>query len=185
VIRIRVRIKVDGIVQRIGRAKSEIPVAAEEALRELAGEALALVKTASERTRRELVEKHLSRQFAAIFAPVQLQHKRRELWPDLAAIYQARIVRGQRTYDGRKRLYVDEKKENELFETLAAAAMEKRKAEIYDVRFMRAYGGRYRLEIIRRGRGKIPAVVIAYARQHVQYAADETMRAVLLKAGLR
>ena len=139
------------------------------------------MQTASDRTRDELARKHLSRQFEAIFVPVQSQHKRRELWPDLAAIYQARIVRGNRTYIiiGASALYVDEKKESELFKTLLASAVEKRPADVYEVRFMRAYGGRYRLEIIRRGRGKIPAVVIVYARSHVRYAAAETMRAVL------
>jgi hypothetical protein len=184
-IRIRVRIKLDGLKRKIGRAKEEVPIAAEEALRKLADEALALVEHASDDARRRVAAKHLDRQFSAIFAPIQLLHKRKERRPDLAAIYQARIVRGQKTYDGRKRLFVDQKKEDELFQTLLAAAVEKRAKDTYDVRFMRTFDGRYRLEIIRRGRGKIPSVVIAYARQRVGRAAVDTLRRALSKAELR
>src|SRR5687768_14047032 len=46
----------------------------------------------------------------AVFVPVKLKHVRREQWPDLQPIFDARVRRKQETYMGRRRFWVDEVK---------------------------------------------------------------------------
>ena len=50
------------------------------------------------------------RRLNAVFVPVTLKHRRREKWPDLWPIYQARIVRREATYRGQRRFWVDRTK---------------------------------------------------------------------------
>jgi hypothetical protein len=44
----------------------------------------------------------------SLFVPVALQHKRRERWPDIAAIYDAMVRRHQQSYMGTRKFWVDE-----------------------------------------------------------------------------
>lgn len=183
--KISARVRIDGLRRKISRAKGELPAECEKALRELADDAVRLVQSAPEGARREFVARHLSRQFASVFAPVRLLGVRRERWPDLEPIYQARIVRGQRTFDGRKLFYVDERKESALFDALVRRAVEEREGDVFDVRFVRTYDRRFRVEIVRRGGGRVPPVVIAFAKQRMKHAGEEALRGALSKAGLR
>jgi len=57
---------------------------------------------------------HRLRRLDSIFIPVQLQHKRRERWPDLQPIYDAMIRRRQHTYQGQYRFWVDQTKLDDL-----------------------------------------------------------------------
>lgn len=184
-IAIRVRIKFDGYLRKAQKLKGEIPKEAERALLTLAHDALELIENAPIDERRRFAARQLARQFSAIFVPVTLKHKRPEKWPNLRAIYQARIVRGQKTFDGRKVLYVDERKEDALFQELLRRGAEGGDRSEYEVRFLTTYDRRYRVEIVRRGGGKIPPVVIAFARQRMKVVATETLTVALSKAGLR
>lgn len=184
-IAIRVRLRTDRLAAKIDAAKEALPAAAEAQLVALAEDAVRLVQNAPEDERRGLIARALSRQFRSVFVPVMLKHKRPETWPNLRPIYDARIVRGQKTLDGRRLFYVDEHKENALFDELLARALAAKSDDVYEVRFMTTYDRRFRVEIVRRGGGPVPAVVVAYARQRMKVVAVDTMTAALSKAGLR
>ncbi len=66
---------------------------------------------------------HRWNMLGAVFIPVRLLHKRREAWPDLAPIYQARVTRKQSTYRGREKFYVDEAKLSAFRAKLEAKAV--------------------------------------------------------------
>jgi len=187
--KISVRISIDGLKRKIGRVRGELPRAAETALRALAAEAIGAIEAAPESERRDFIERHIGRQLTAIFVPVALKHKRRELWPDLEALYRARILRGQRSVGGRKRFYVDEGKEDALFAALVRRALARRRDGQWEVRFVVTSDRRYRVEIIRRTRhrsgGQQAAVMVAFAKQRIKVVSSDTLQAVLNKAGLR
>lgn len=186
--KLSVRISTDGLKRRIGRVKGELPREAETALRALAAEAIDQIEDARTGERRAFIERQIARQLAAIFVPVTLKHRRRELWPDLAGLYRARIIRGQRTVGGRKRFYVDEQKFDALFRELVRRALARQHQGDFEVRFVTTSERRYRVEIIKRG-GRLgareKAVMIAFARQNMKVVSRDTLTAALSKAGLR
>lgn len=181
---IRVRLKCYGLQRKVEILKRELPKEAERALRGLAQEAVALVRDAPEADKRALVTRQVERSLDAVFIPVQLKHKRREAWPTLAPIYQARIVRGQRTYQGRKLFWVDQTKRDDLAAQLIAHGIEKRAQHRYEVRFVATSDRRYRLEIIALGGKRVPPVVIAYAKQNMRVLAASTLASAMSRAGL-
>lgn len=193
--KITVRIKIAGLKRKIGKAKAEIPTAAEQALRELAEEAIDLIEHSDEGDRRAFLQRAIDRQLASVFVPVTLKHKRVERWPDLAAIYQARIIRHQRTWQGpldrapRKRFYVDRSKEDALAAELLRRALARNATGSYEVRFLATSDRRYRVEIIKRRGGVISRrdreVMIAYAKQRMRVLAPQALRHALSRAGLR
>lgn len=170
-----VRIRIDGLKRKIAQVKSDLPRVAERALVKLAEEAIEEVATAGRKERESAIRRSLKRQFDAVFEEVHLKHVRPERWPDLATIYRARILERQRTFQGRKRFYVDERKADTLFAQLLARAMAHDVRDDYEVRFIRtAYQSR--IEIVKRGRGRMPAVMIAYVNHALPAVAKEILR---------
>lgn len=186
--KVSVRIDTSGLQRKISRVQGLIAEEAEGALRQLASEAIDLIEGSADGERRRYVAKALERQFNWVFIPVILKHVRREMWPDLMAIYRARIVRGNRTYQGRKRFHVDHLKEEALFEKLLARALARHTRSSYEVRFVQTSDRKWRVEIVKTGGGKVDdrdrSVMIAFAKQRITYLAEETMRRAFSRAGL-
>lgn len=187
-IHLRVRVRIVGLRRKLDRLKAEVPHAAKEALLVLADQAIELIENAPDADRRAFLARAISRQLRAVFAPVHLLHVRREQWPELMPIYKARILRHQKTYQGRKLFYVDENKREALFDLLLQRALAKHAKAEYEVRFVTTYDFRYRVEIVKR-RGKLSAhdseVLIAFARQRRKVLCQEVLETALSKAGLR
>lgn len=186
--KISVRIQVRGLRRKIERVRAELPGAAAEALGALAGEAVQMIEGADPTQRERFILRALRRQFEWVFIPVVLKHVRREMWPDLMAIYRARILRGQRTWQGRKRFHVDHRKEEALLEKLLARALARHTATTFEVRFVGTSDRRYRVEIVKTRGGKLSArdsaVMIAFARQRMKVVAADTLARALSRAGL-
>jgi len=121
--KIRVRVSAEGMRRKARVLKSNLSRVAEKQLRDLAAAAIALVQGSRRRDRAEYVRRQVDRQLKAVFVPVELQHKRKERWPDLRTIYNTRIIRGQATFRGIRRFYVDEHKEDALREELLRLAL--------------------------------------------------------------
>jgi hypothetical protein len=180
---LKVRLNIDNLRRKIARAKQELPAEIERALRDLADEAVRLLQSAPPESRRAYIKRQLGRQFSSIFIPVRLKHERKERWPDLAAVYRARIVQGRATFEGRRRVSVDAQKEFALFDSLMRRAMaEPAGKDFFEVRFVRIGNNRARVEIARRGPGKLP-VLVAFAKPKLKQAARDAARRSLAKAG--
>lgn len=177
---IRVRLSIATLRRKVEAFKRELPKEAEKSLRALANEAIDLVRQAPPAQ----IQNQIERTLETVFVPVQLKHKRPEIWPNLRPIYQARIVRGAARYQGRKMFYVDENKREALAAELVHRAIERREADVYEVRFVPTFDRRYRVEIVRKGGKGIPSVVVAYTRQRMKVVAASTLSAALSRAGL-
>lgn len=181
-VRVRVKFNIDRLRRKADRAKRELLAAAKVELEALAHEAVKLVREAPDR--REIVAKQIARSLDSVFIPVELKHKRPETWPNLRPIYNARILQGRRSYDGRKLFWVDVNKRDRLADDLEAIALAKSSADAYEVRFVATSDRRFRVEIIKKGRGRIPPAVVAFAKQRAKIAAQNTAARALSRAGL-
>ena len=186
-VKIKVKIKARGLRRKAQAVRREMPQEAERLLVALAEEMRSLAAT-NRADRRSYVERQIDKQLKAVFVPVELKYKRKELWPNLGTIYQARIVRGQSTYSGRKRFWVDEHKEEALREDLIRRALQKRSEDHYEIRIVTTHDRRYRVEIIRKGSGKgktrIPPVMVSYARTHIRATAVSVLQSTFRRIRL-
>lgn len=187
--KLSVRIKTSGLRRKIQAVRGAVPREAERQLRALADQAVKLVESAAIGQKQAFLQRAIDRQMKSIFIPVTLKHVRRERWPSLAPIYQARIVQNQRTYQGRKRFWVDASKEKALRDELMRRALARHGQANYEVRFVATWDRRYRVEIVKRRGGRISrrdlAVMIAYARQNMKVVSNDTLRRALSAGGLR
>ena len=185
---IRVKIDIGGMKQKLRALKETLPREVEAQLQKIAERCVDQIENTPQHQRTNQIAKALGRQFRSIFIPVTLRHKRTELWPDPRVIYQARIVRHQRTYRGRKVFYVDEQKVDALFSELLAKASKPSKSAHYTFRLIETSDQRTRLEIIRTGYDansrKNASVVIAYAKQQLQQANRLALQHSFSAAGL-
>lgn len=186
--KILIRFNIDALRRKISRAKSELPKQAEKALRQLADDALDQIDGLGRSERESAIRRSLKRQFDAVFEEVQLKHQRPEKWPDLMPIYRARVLNHQRTFQGRRRFYVDEHKADALFDQLLARAMAHNPRDQYQVRFTvtaRGYARVYRIDIIKRGRNQhAPAVVLSYVNTMLPSVASQVIRDTLREVKL-
>ncbi|MEQ1862330.1 MAG: hypothetical protein ABMA13_20620 [Chthoniobacteraceae bacterium] len=123
----------------------------------------------------------------AVFVPVTLKHQRREMWPNLRPIYDARVRRGQRTYQGREFFWVDENKLAALRQELLARGARKLSAGTWTIDVTQSYHS-LRVTIRKRGkfaRGDRETVedIKAHIRAHFAEVATSVLRYALREAG--
>lgn len=88
----------------------------------------------------------------AVFVPVTLKHVRREQWPDLHPIYDARVRRRQSSYQGRSIFWVDEVKLDALRREMLQNLLKKGLARGTWKIHLRADFGDIRVTVVKQGR---------------------------------
>lgn len=147
--RIRVQLKVDQLEQKARAAKKTVRAKLERAVDGLANEAMRERFGTEGRIASQDAGAAFNRwqSLSSVFIPVTLKHKRREQWPNLSPIYTARVLRGQSTYQGREKFYVDERKLDALRERINAQSFGRLSPGEWQISITRAdFGLRVRVQ---------------------------------------
>lgn len=197
---VSVKVNLSQIRADIARLEKELRAAARDSAQRAAEECAEMLNQ-----RDDDPSDFIDRRLRSVFIPVQLKGQRaittvyghrlaqpvyvptKELWPNLDPIYHVRVTQGRRTYQGRKRFWVDHVKEEALHDRLVREAKAAAQSRRYQVRVRPTSTG-YVAEVLREGprRPLRPferrAVLIAAAKFR-RYSAQELTNAIR-QAGL-
>jgi hypothetical protein len=186
--RVKVRLDITVLKRKVKRLTGEdLPAEIESNMLQLGEACIAQILRVPRAEREARIRRALERQFKSVFVPVVLKHVRPEKWPNLQPIYRARIIQHHKRFQGRKRFYVDEAKEQALFDRLLRRALSRDSEEVYTFRFLPTSDRRWRLEILRTGPRNAgrEAVLIGYAKQNFRYFARRAVVNAISRSGLR